>query len=638
MKSIKINTQDSQFILMINPKMCLNFDSFNVHIYSLITKAMEKRRGIFMVLVCIFTISITVISDLSGQNVKIGVESKVVGAGGYIGIKGNLINDGTFTNQNNTVVLNGSSQEISGDSISVFNNLTFSGTGIKDILSGTALTVNSSLVTGGMLVIESSSLLSNGSLIVKGTTTGTFTYDRQLLTEAEYGDYQFVSSPVGNNSATNAGKITQIYSWDEVNGSWPVESITNLVSGEGYNIDQTSSSDGLISFTGNMVTSAVINATSPYSDVITGAELNYDNRLFIDASGHSGIARSLSNYGGGGWNMLGNPFPSALLVSKFLEANYSSTPALSNFDPNYVAIYLYDGTVSPKGKYYYISNSSGWWSNELSQTHIQAGQGFFVLAMNDYSTFTFDRSMQDHAVKDLMLKSTKEAGRWPGLSLIVRHGDYKNSTLIIYHNGMTAGLDPGYDIGQLSTYPDLDIYTMLPESNGIRYMQHALPIDGCDSITLPVGVDFLPGGDVTFSSVSEKLKGYDFILEDRLKNVFTNISDESYTVLLPSGTSGTGRFFIHTKSSGTTNVEPNPDDGNQTGLNIWAADRTIYIKGNISRKAIVYVYSSKAELIYVNKLNEGSFNTFSLSNATKGIYFIKIIDDQKVRLKKVMIF
>jgi hypothetical protein len=618
--------------------MCHTFVAVNVCIYSLTTKTMGKRRDDFLVLVYVFTISITAISNLNGQSVKISSGSAVAGTAGFVVIKGNLINDGAFTNKKNTVVLDGASQTISGDSTSIFSNLTLGGTGIKTISAGTAVTVDSSLITGDMLVIESSSLQSNGSLIVKGVTTGTFTYDRQLLTEAEYGDYQYVSSPVGNNSATNSGKITNVYSWNEIDGIWPVEPITGLVSGKGYNIDQTTSSDGLISFTGNMVTSAAINATSPYSDVITGAELNYDNRQFVDATGHSGKARSLIDYGGGGWNMLGNPFPSALLVSRFIEANYSSTPALSNFDPNYVAVYLYDGTVGTKGTYYYISNSSGWWGSELSQTHIQAGQGFFVLAMNDFSTFTFDRSMQDHAAKDLMLKSTREEGRWPGLQLITRHGDDKNSTLILYHSGMTLGVDPGYDIGQLSTHPDLDIYTMLPKSNGIRYMQQALPIDGCDTIILPVGIDFSPGGEVTFSAITEKLENYDFVLEDRFNNVFTDISNNSYTVNLPSGTNGTGRFFIHTKGTGTTDINPEPEVNDKPGLKIWAADNTVYIKGDVSKKAVVYVYNTSAEIIYEDKLKEGPLNTFTLSNIAKGIYIIRVIEGDKVNLKKVMIF
>jgi hypothetical protein len=598
---------------------------------------MENRGRIFMVVVSVFTISITVITNLNGQNVKISSGTKVNGTAGFISIKGNLINDGAFRNKKNTVVLNGPSQVISGDSTTVFSNLTLEGSGIKTFSSGTSVTVDSSLTTGDLLVVESSSLQSSGSLIVKGVTTGKLSYNRQLLTETEYGDYQYISSPIGNNTAINSGKITNVYSWDEVNGSWPVESITNLVNGKGYNIDQTSSSDGKITFTGNMVTSAVIDATSPYGDSITGTELNYDNRRFVGASGHSGTARNLSNYNGGGWNMLGNPFPSALLVSKFIAENYSPIPALSNFDPNYVAVYIYDPKIDPNGEYYYISNSAGWWGSELSQTHIQAGQGFFVLAMNDYSTFTFDRSMQDHAAKDLLLKSTREEGRWPGLQLKIQHGDYRKTTLVLFHEGMTTGLDPGYDIGQLSASNTFKIYTMLPKSNGIMYMQHALPIDGCDTIIIPVGVDFLQGGDVTFSADYEKLDNYRFVLEDRLNNVFTDIQDDSYSVTLPAGTHGTGRFYIHTKETGTTDIQPQPTPDNDIGMKIWVSGNTFYIKGDVSEKARAYVYNNQAEVIYEGILQEGPFNSFTVLNLTTGIYIIRIVDGEKVNLKKIMI-
>ena len=66
-------------------------------------------------------------------------------------------------------------------------------------------------------------------------------------------------------------------------------------------------------------------------------------------------------------------------------------------------------------RYYYLANSTGWPSGlELNETHIQAGQGFFVLAMNDNSEFQFTRAMQEHSTGTAMLKSsggTKTAGR-----------------------------------------------------------------------------------------------------------------------------------------------------------------------------------------------------------------------------------
>ena len=85
--------------------------------------------------------------------------------------------------------------------------------------------------------------------------------------------------------------------------------------------------------------------------------------------------------------MLGNPYASALSVTGptgFITANSTQ------FDPNYVAVYLYDGASPGHARYYYIGNSTGW-GDPISQTHVQVGQGFFVLAMNDYSTFTFNK-------------------------------------------------------------------------------------------------------------------------------------------------------------------------------------------------------------------------------------------------------
>ncbi len=62
---------------------------------------------------------------------------------------------------------------------------------------------------------------------------------------------------------------------------------------------------------------------------------------------------------------------------------FISDPAnYGQFDPNYVALYLFNGS-----SYRYVSNPIGNWLNgtALDENFIQAGQGFFVLAMNDYS-------------------------------------------------------------------------------------------------------------------------------------------------------------------------------------------------------------------------------------------------------------
>ena len=81
-----------------------------------------------------------------------------------------------------------------------------------------------------------------------------------------------------------------------------------------------------------------------------------------------------------------------------------------------------------------------------------------------------------------LTKSAKaEEDSWPGLQLKVKYGDKENSTLVVYSENMTAGLDPGYDVGQLSTGPDVEIYTALVEKdNRVNFARQALPLTDCD--------------------------------------------------------------------------------------------------------------------------------------------------------------
>lgn len=190
----------------------------------------------------------------------------------------------------------------------------------------------------------------------------------------------------------------------------------------------------------------------------------------------------------------------------------------SKFDPNYVALYLYNGST-----YNYVAKSIGWpHGTYLSATHIQIGQGFFVLAMNDLSTFTFTRSMQEHNIGISLLKSAKAEDRWPGLQLKVQYGDKENSTLVVYNEKMSAGLDPGYDVGQLSTDPDVEIYTSLVErDNSVNFARQALPLTDYDKNIIPVGIDSEKGGKVTFSAFTVPLENYKFWFEDRKTGTFT---------------------------------------------------------------------------------------------------------------------
>ncbi len=129
-------------------------------------------------------------------------------------------------------------------------------------------------------------------------------------------------------------------------------------------------------------------------------------------------------------------------------------------------------------------------------------------------------------------------------------GAKESSTIVVYEESMTAGLDPGYDVGQLSSAPEVEIYTTLAlKDNGVNFARQVLPVSGADKLVVPVGIDSEKGGEVTFSAVTVPLGTYKFWLEDRLTGIFTDLSRSTYKVTLPAKTYGTGRFFLKTGNS-----------------------------------------------------------------------------------------
>ncbi len=504
----------------------------------------------------------------------------------------------------------------------VCNNLTVNAGASLTVAPGQALTVNGELVSNGTVTVQSDGTLT-GSLIVTGTSTGNVTFNRSLNPVG----YHYFSSPVALSALPST-----VYEYSEGTDSW--ESTSTYVEGKGYAISGAES----LSLTGTVVTDPVqITATSPYSDPFTGGGDEYSTRTYV-----TGRDPDLGgNYGGGGWNLLGNPYTSSINVVDFLSANYNTDPAISRFDPNYVALYLYNGT-----SYVFVTGDdvTGWTDpntyddgiGQLSSAYLQAGQGFFVLAMRNGVSFNFNRDMQEHSTSTLMLKSAGTKDRWPGLSLKVAGGGTEKRTLIVFNEKMTTGLDPLFDVGQMGSGGAVNIYTHLVDNNGVNFSRQALPESGAVKNIIPVGVDFAKGGSVTFSAEVEPLRNYKYWLEDRVTGAFTDLRMNSYTVDLPANTYGTGRFFVHV----TTGRPDRPGKQHQAigQIKIWSAqNREIHIQGSVGEKAVCEVYDIHGHKIYETLLTDAEYNVITVPYRKKGVYVVNVRDGSVLVTQKVVL-
>jgi hypothetical protein len=477
-----------------------------------------------------------------------------------------------------------------------------------------AVCYNLRIETGAVLTINSVTG-NSGSLIVNGLAYGSVTYNCRMPDDALY---HYVSSPLGSPDLPAAGTF---WAWDEVSGDWG-DPVTECVSGAGYTIK---ANGGIISFTGSIVNAPEpVVATSPYldCDFIGGAEDDYSLRPF--ATGRD----DYNHYGGGGWNLLGNPFTSAMDARAFISYNETS------FDQNYKALYIYDGAT-----YSYIGSELTGWENAsgtFGSDDVQAGQGFFVAARCNSCLFSFTSGMQVHDPTVTLTKSASAAGPWPGLQLEVRSAAGAAYTIVVFNEGMTTDLDPGYDVGQMNAGTGIGLYTSLAATeNGVRYARQALPATGADAITVPVGIDFGAGGEVVFSASTVPLPGNKYWLEDRVTGVYTDLCSGSYKVSLPANTSGTGRFFILTSSGSPSGTEQIPAE--EAGIRIWSSGDKVIISGQVTEAARCEIYNLQGQMILETRLDDGMLNPVIMPHGSRGVFLVRVTDGTKALSRKVLL-
>lgn len=362
-----------------------------------------------------------------------------------------------------------------------------------------------------------------------------------------------------------------------------------------------------------------VKGTPTYKEVIFNGQLQAGNQ-------------SANGLAYGKWNCVGNPYTSALKLNSTGTADNFLDVNTANLDMTFGGIYIWKqanealNDAEATGAYEPVTNAS-----ELYE--VQQGQAFMV-KMKDVTsatTLSFTRAMQSHNT-GLALKSTK--GIWPTIKLTATADSITSSTIVAFHEGMTAGLDPTYDAGLLKGGAPVEVYTRLVEDNGIAFDIQALPPSEQTTI-VPVGIDCTQGGQVSFSARLMHLPAAcQVMLEDRQTNTFTDLSVDSYTADLMGSAVSENRFFLHTTVSTTGIVS----DNQLQNLRAWAvSNREIKISGEVSHQAIATLYDLQGRTVAVSPLQEGTLNNMSLKGLKQGVYLLRVQDNSRVQVLKVML-
>ena len=394
------------------------------------------------------------------------------------------------------------------------------------LLKGSTLSVIGNFTeTSGTVTLNSDSD-EFSSLLVGGSTSGNITYNRYVNIVGN-GEWDLIGSPVSgmsfstflqNANIARNGSFYAVGYYDNTANTWT--NVTSAISGYsqlGYGYQMATTSGGTLAFTG-----AIANG-------------NQSVKIQNNDAANSGA--------GTRWNIIANPFAS------YLYAN-SNADATSNFltintaaiDDNFEAIYGHkaDGTG------YTIYN------NTSSATYIAPGQGFFVAAAGngEDKTISFTKAMQTITGTDDFIASKTSATSYE--LVLEMHQDAKKlgDTKFYFKEGLTLGLDPGYDAGAFNQGSALSS-RLVDNDQGVGMGINAMSIDHMGSVAVPLVVNQEAGIPFALRIANHTLPSdINVYVEDLVEKTLTLVTAQSFELTPQTKLSGIGRFYLHfTRSS-----------------------------------------------------------------------------------------
>lgn len=452
---------------------------------------------------------------------------------------------------------------------------------------GTTIIINGDLINQGTLLVED-----GGSVLMSDTTVQS---GNAMVQKQGWGaqKYNLMGSPVEHSSVSSLGDF--VYSYDESqpygNDRW-LPASGSLLPGEGY----TSFNTGLASFFGilnNGLVQKNINRTEAGDDGIEG------------------------------WNLIANPYPSAITYDDFMAVNDSEVNGFiylwdesgkSGYEYSNGDYLVYDGTTT-------VGGNGGSFNG-----YINSCQGFFVQKSADgASTVSFTNAMRAADNNYSLMKMA--ATDYPYLKIKAESAESQiNDLLVKFIEDAEIGQDAN-DAYHMKGNPDLAFYSKIGTGD---FIINALPQQYPSEVQL--GMDNVVG-TYTFSLAEQKnLDGLQVYLEDLSQNIIINLNETTYTVELTAA-ENLQRFKLHVSYG---EILPVTTSSEESTISAFSAEGTLFINDLETRNKEVKVFDLSGKLASSFNYSAAGKTAFDLS-LQPGFYLINIQTADTIVSQKIQI-
>ncbi|MDD3004695.1 fibronectin type III domain-containing protein [Flavobacterium sp.] len=585
---------------------------------------------------------------LTGTNLSIAENAtlKIVGTQSFPSFTNK-----TFHN-NGIVEYGGTNQSITALTNPAYTKLKVSGTGTK-VLSGTTVEATNSLaITSSLLEISEGQTLrieneittvdtdatnglfiKNGGSVIQTTEVNNQTTNinvgkirMERITKPMYRlDYTYWSAPVSGNTLIalspnspanrffqwNPDAVSPTPNWAVITGG-----AAQMVPGKGYIIRAP--------IVGNGTDASNPASYSPFNGYFNGKPNN--GTVTTPVSGPEK------------WNLIGNPYPSALDADKFLDANADLDGTLY--------FWTHNTPLTADSGYGYAAEDYAAWNgtgssatsdtdpvNNKPKGFIAAGQSFFVKG-NANGNAVFTNSMRENANNMQFFRSANTE------NTIEKHRVWLNlkgaekgfsQTLVGYVTNATNGQDHRFD-GESFGGNVVTFYSIMENKNW-SIQGRALPFTTTDEVPLGYKTTLTGTLIINIDERDGQLANQNIYLKDNLLNVVHNLTDSAYTFTSTPGTYN-DRFVLR--------YLPGEDLDNPTfedqmdGLTIRKNNADIYINSSFENIDTVLIYDITGRLLFEKeKCNTQSFKTSNVTQSEQMLIIKVRLNNGGVVTKKV---
>jgi hypothetical protein len=529
-------------------------------------------------------------------------------------------------------------------------NLTINATFTLTVSANTYVEIQNNITNNGTF-----NVLNNGSLVQindAGVNTGNISYER--IASVKLQDYVYWSSPVTGFDVNSISPLTPAYYhwlWNPTIantnaglGNWQNAS-TTMIAGQGYIVRAPNGFSNSVS----QNWTATFNNGVPFNGIFTPAIArgSYTGSNYIGTNGAT-ITANDDN-----WNLLGNPYPSAISINSFLTANPQldgfvrlwthGTLPVSAVNPFYTS-FVYNYTTGD----YVAINGVGATSGPGVLSVIGGGQGFFTLMLPGgatTSTATFNNAMRN---KTFANSQFYKAGNHNTATVQEVGGNIERNriwidlvsptmettrTLVAYVEGATLGKDRMFDA--LTDYKSSQNFYSLIGNDIMTIQGRSLPFDVNDKV--PMGIKIPTNGTYTiaiatvdglFSGKSQKI-----YIEDKLLGTITDITEIPYQFTATQGIIN-DRFVLRYTNQALSNADYTVLENNVT---VVASNNEIKINSSLENIKDYTVYNVLGQTLSErNNVNTNQSVVSSIQKNNQALFVKVTLTNSQTVVKKIV--